>query len=160
MTCLEDAARANLKPSTFKTLSESYNKQTTSGTKNPNIDLKGVSMGLGSKVAVRMTVYCSKPTAYAVKVSIGGMEYIYAVSELELAAGYTDRYVVVFDQIKSTQFGDTITFTFLDSKGNQVGRTLKYSVYTYVQKNQDSTNVALANLLKAIYNYGEAVKKI
>ena len=47
-----------------------------------------------------------------------------------------------------------------DADGNQLGRTLTYSVYTYVQKNQGSANANLANLLKAIYNYGESVKNI
>jgi hypothetical protein len=29
-----------------------------------------------------------------------------------------------------------------------------------VQKNQGTTNETLANLLKALYNYGESVKKV
>ena len=157
---LEDAARANLKPSTFKTLSESYNKQTTSGTKNPNIDLKGVSLSLGSRVLVRVTVFCTDAQTHSVKATINGEEHVFLVSELPLADGYTDRYVLEFDQIRATQFGEEITFSFLDADGNQVGRTLNYSVYTYVQKNQNADNENLVNLLKAIYNYGESVKKI
>jgi hypothetical protein len=42
--------------------------------------------------------------------------------------------------------------------GVQVGQMLKYSVNTYIQKNQSSSNSALAELLKAIYNYGESAK--
>ena len=37
-------------------------------------------------------------------------------------------------------------------------RTIEYSVYTYVQRNQNTTNVAMRELLEAIYNYGESVK--
>ena len=157
-TLLESTA--TLTPSTFPGLDASFNKQATSGTKDANIDLKGVSMVLGSKVIVRMTLQCADASAYSVKVNIGELEYTYAVSDLKLADGYTDRYVVEFDQIKATQFGDVITFSFVDASGNAVGRTLTYSVYTYVQKNQASTDENLVNLLEAIYNYGEAVKNI
>ena len=151
---------ATLTPSTFPGLDDTYNQQATSGTKDANIDLKGVSMILGSKVIVRMTTFCADASAYSVKVNIGELEYIYAVSDLELAEGYTDRYVVAFDQLKATQFGDVITFSFLDADGNQVGRTLTYSVYTYVQKNQANSDANLVALLEALYNYGEAVKNI
>ena len=159
-TLLEDAAKANLDPSTFPGLDESYNKQATAGVKDANIDLKGVTMALGSKVMVRMTVFCSDPNAYTVKATINGEDFLYPVSELSLAAGYTDRYVVEFDQIRATQFGEVITFSFLDAAGNQVGRTLEYTVYSYVQKNQNVDNESLVNLLQAIYNYGESVKNI
>ena len=115
-------------------------------------------MALGSKIMVRMTVFCADAAAYTVKVTINGEDFLYPVSELALAAGYTDRYVVEFDQIRATQFGEEITFSFLDADGNQVGRTLTYTVYTYVQKNQAAANENLVNLLKAIYNYGESVK--
>ena len=159
-TLLSDASKANLDPSTFPGLDASYNKQVTAGVKDANIDLKGVTMALGSKIMVRMTVFCADPSAYTVKVTINGEDFLYPVSELALAAGYTDRYVVEFDQIRATQFGEEITFSFLDAAGNQVGRTLTYTVYTYVQKNQAADNENLVNLLKAIYNYGESVKKI
>ena len=159
-TLLSDASKANLDPSTFPGLDESYNKQVTAGVKDANIDLKGVTMALGSKIMVRMTVFCADAAAYTVKVTINGEDFLYPVSELALAAGYTDRYVVEFDQIRATQFGEEITFSFLDADGNQVGRTLTYTVYTYVQKNQAAENENLVNLLKAIYNYGESVKKI
>ena len=157
-TLLESTA--TLTPSTFSGLDSSYNKQATNGTKDANIDLKGVTMALGSKIMVRMTVFCADAAAYTVKATINGEDFLYPVSELALAAGYTDRYVVEFDQIRATQFGEEITFSFLDADGNQVGRTLEYTVYSYVQKNQNVDNESLVNLLKAIYNYGESVKNI
>ena len=157
---LEDAAKENLTPSTFVNLDAGYNQMAITGTAYSSIDLKGVTMALGSKIMVRMTVYCADPSAYTVKVTINGEDHLYPVSQLPLAAGYTDRYVLEFDQIRATQFGEVITFSFLDADGNQLGRTLTYSVYTYVQKNQGSANANLANLLKAIYNYGESVKNI
>ena len=42
--------------------------------------------------------------------------------------------------------------------GEQVSQTLEYSVYTYIQKNQDTENEKLRDLIRAIYNYGESAK--
>jgi hypothetical protein len=53
--------------------------------------------------------------------------------------------------------GEKITATIWDGD-TQVGRTIEYSVYTYVQKNQNNSNTAMAELLQAIYNYGESAK--
>ena len=156
-TLLESAA--TLTPSTFAGLDDSYNKQVTSGDKDANIDLKGITMALGAKVVVRLTIYCTDPSAYSVKVNLNGEDTIIPVSELSLADGYTDRYIVAFDQIRSTQFGETITFSFLDADGNQVGRSMTYTVYTYVYKNQTADG-ALGDLLQALFNYGESVKAI
>ena len=151
-------------PSTFSELDSTYNKQTSSGTSDANVDIKTVGMTLGSKVFVNFTVLCKDTSAYSMKVVVGegdqSKEYTYTFDGLELAAGYTDRYVLNFDQLKSTQFGDLITLSFYDADGNQVSRTFTYSVYTYVYKNQTKNDAKLVDLLKALYNYGEAVKSM
>ena len=153
-------ASATLTPSTFVNLDSSYNQMAITGTHDANIDLKGASLSLGSRVLVRVTVFCADAQTHSVKATINGESFLYPVSELALADGYTGRYVLEFDQIRATQFGEVITVTFLNGEGATVGRTLNYSVYTYIQRNQNTTNENLANLLKAIYNYGESVKKI
>jgi hypothetical protein len=38
--------------------------------------------------------------------------------------------------------------------------TATYSVYTYIYRNQNTADTNIANLMKAIYNYGESVKNI
>ena len=62
-----------------------------------------------------------------------------------------------FDRLRAIMLGEKITATIWDGD-TQVGRTIEYSVYTYVQKNQNTTNVAMRELLEAIYNYGESAK--
>jgi hypothetical protein len=62
-----------------------------------------------------------------------------------------------FDRLRAIMLGEKITATIWDGD-TQVGRTIEYSVYTYVQRNQNTTNVAMRELLEAIYNYGESAK--
>ena len=66
-------------------------------------------------------------------------------------------YYLSFRGVKATRFGDVIT-AVIKKDGVQISETLNYSVYTYIQKNQNTANEALAELLWAIYNYGESAK--
>lgn len=54
--------------------------------------------------------------------------------------------------LKATQFDDEFVFELRD--GETVIQTLKYSVNAYAYALQNSTNVNMANLARALYNYG------
>jgi hypothetical protein len=157
-TLLDEAC--TLTPSTFTTLDESYYVQKTLGDKSAEIDLKGVTLILDSKVLVRVKVNCPNVEGYTVKVNLAGKDYEYPVSELEAVEGEANNYYLYFDQVTAKQFDKLITVSFTNAEGTQIGRTLEYSVCSYIQRNQNSSNTKLANLLQAIYNYGESAKKI
>jgi hypothetical protein len=69
-----------------------------------------------------------------------------------------DRYILYVDNVKASQYGQTVVGDIYYN-GEQISRTVNYSVNTYIQKNQDSTNVALRDFLRAAYQYGESVFK-
>jgi len=154
------SANSTLTPSTFPAagLDSSYNKQKLSGTSLAECTFSGVTMTLGAKVVVRLTVTCTDISKYTFKATLNGVDYNFTGDDL-VPTGTANKYYLNFDQIKANLMGDVITFTIWDGD-TQVSRTLEYSVYTYVQKNQTTTSETLANLLKALYNYGEAVKKV
>ena len=54
---------------------------------------------------------------------------------------------------------DVITFTIWNGD-TQVSRTVQYSVFTYVQKQCESTSQTetYRNLMKALFNYGVSTK--
>ena len=54
---------------------------------------------------------------------------------------------------------DTAVTAIFKLNGEQIGQTLTYSVASYVYHMQNSDNVALAELVRAIYNYGCSAKK-
>ena len=154
------SANSTLTPSTFPAegLDASYNLQKLSGTSLADCTFSSVTMTLGAKVVVRLTVTCTDTSKYTFKATLNGVDYNFTGDDL-VPTGAENKYYLNFDQIKANLMGDVITFTIWEGD-TQVSRTLEYSVYTYVQKNQTTTNEALANLLKALYNYGEAVKKV
>jgi hypothetical protein len=155
------SANSTLTPSTFPEggLDASFNKQKLSGTSLADCTFSGVTMSLGAKVVVRLTITCNDISKYTFKATLNGVDFVFTGEDLVPVEGSTNKYYLNFDQIKATLLGDVITFTIWDGD-TQVSRTVEYTAYTYVQKNQGTTNETLANLLKALYNYGESVKKV
>ena len=62
-------------------------------------------------------------------------------------------YAVSFNGIKAEEFASTVTASFAKN-GAALGNTLSYCVNAYVQSKQNDSNTNLANLVKALYNYG------
>ncbi|MBO5262517.1 MAG: hypothetical protein J6B45_05675 [Clostridia bacterium] len=75
-------------------------------------------------------------------------DFTYSASE--------DRYILLVENIKASQYGQTVVGDIYHN-GVQISRTVNYSVNSYIQKNQDNTNVALRDFLRAAYLYGESV---
>ena len=154
-------ANSTLTPSTFPEagLDASYNKQKLSGTSLADCTFSSVTMLLEAKVVVRLTVTCKDTSKYTFKATLNGVDYNFTGEDLIPIEGQADKYYLRFDKIMANLMGDVITFTIWEGD-TQVSRTLEYSAYTYVYKNQNTTDVAMGNLLKALYNYGEAVKNV
>ena len=151
---------AVLTPSTFPAagVDASWNVQGMTGTKVDDCTFTGVGVTLGAKIVIGLNVTCTDTERFSFKVTIGDMTYDVAGSDL-VPTGAANKYVLNFDKITAIQLGETITFTIWEGD-TQVSRTATYSVYSYIYKNQNTADVNMANLLKAIYNYGEAVKAL
>ena len=149
-----------LTPSTFPAagVDASWNVQGMSGTKLEDCTFTGVGVTLGAKIVIGLNVTCTDIERFSFKVTIGDMTYDVAGSDL-VPTGVENKYVLNFDKITAIQLGETITFTIWEGDV-QVSRTATYSVYSYIYKNQNAADTNLVNLLKAIYNYGESVKKL
>ena len=76
----------------------------------------------------------------------------------DLVADENGNLFLEFDKLRAIMLGEKITATIWDGD-TQISRTVEYSAYTYVQKNQNTSNTAVRELLQAIYNYGESAKK-
>lgn len=55
--------------------------------------------------------------------------------------------------IKATEFDETVTASF-KLNGSPIGRTVSYSVNTYISGVQDYSDATVAALAQALYNYG------
>ena len=151
---------STLTPSTFPAegVDASWNVQGMTGTKLDDCTFTGVGVTLGAKIVIGVNVTCTDIERFSFKVTIGGVDHVITGDMLE-STGVENKYVLKFDKITAIQLGETITFTIWEGD-TQVSRTATYSVYTYIYRNQNAADTNLVNLLKAIYNYGESVKKL
>jgi len=147
-------AGLDLTPSTFEALDASYNKQELNGESDPNIRYSSVRLELKSDMTVLLGITASDPTPYTFEVTTNGKTRVFTSDDLYYDNG---RYYLSFKGVWATQYDDVIT-AVIKKDGVQVSQTLKYSVYTYIQKNQGTSDEKLCELLKAIYNYGESAK--
>lgn len=119
------------------------------GEQSENTFWVSAALVLSNDFAARFTFVTDSTDGLNIKVSINGRTQIFDAFE-EIGDG---RYFITFEGIKATELDDTVTASFYRD-GEPIGADVNYSVSTYVCSMQNSTNEALANLVKALYNYG------
>ncbi len=150
-------AGLNIEPSAFEALTSEDSVQALTGTKDSKTDFANASLSLGSSVSMLIKFYADEnPETVWMKVSINGREQIIHATDCntEIYNGRT-RYIAEFTNITAIEFGDVVTAE-LYKDGVQVGRTLTYSVNSYIYSAQSSTSGDLLDLIKALYNYGKS----
>ena len=153
------SAASTLTPSTYPdALDPSVDMQKRTGTKDDRVQFTGVTLSLGSKMAVRVAVTCTDTSLFTYKVTVSGREYTYTGEDLvPVTDGSDGKYYLFFNQMKATEFGNKITFTCWEGD-TQISYTIEYSVYTFIYRNMTKVDANTQELLKAIYNYGESTK--
>ncbi|MBQ7398256.1 MAG: hypothetical protein IJW09_05460 [Clostridia bacterium] len=145
-------ADMTLYPSTFVTLGAEYNKQTVIGDKNATIDYGGAGLYLSNNVAIRYTINTFTPEKYTYEITIKGNTRTFTAADLQYVS--EGKYYLFFDGIMATEFDEVVTAQ-IKQDGVLVGRTIEYSVNTYIQKYQDDAST-LGALLRAVHNYGNS----
>ena len=79
---------------------------------------------------------------------------VYTIDMLTYSAS-ENRYILEVDNVKALQYGSTARG---DIYYNDVliSRSVEYSVNSYIQFNKDSSNTALRDFLRAVYQYGKS----
>lgn len=142
-------AGVDLSPSTFPGV---YGKKTVfSGEKSDAADWKSASVILGNDLSVRFSFIADSVDQLSVRVSLNGRTQEYSSEAFSANNG---KYFIDFDGVKATEFDDTFTAEFYIG-GVKVGRTLSYSVNTYICNfHENDTTSGFRTLLEALYNYG------
>ncbi len=78
----------------------------------------------------------------------------YTIDDLTYSAS-ENRYILEVDNVKALQYGSK-AYGDIYYNNVKISRTVEYSVNTYIQKNQDSSNTALRDFLRAVYQYGQS----
>lgn len=140
----------SLTPSTFSALSGK--EVVFYGTADAGKDWRSATLVLRNTLAVRFYFKADSVRGLAVRCTINGRDYT------TTSFGHDDTnnlYYVDMCDIEATEFDDTVTATFLNSRDNtQIGRTASYSVNTYVCSMQNCADANLRALVRALYNYG------
>ena len=137
-------------PSTFTAPTKS--DKTLVGEADASVSWKGVALRYENAMAINLSFVASAD--YTLKISINGRTVEYKVSDL---AKEGDNYVVYFRGIEATEYAMVVTATFYRD-GVQVGQTATYSVNSYVYSKYKDSKTALADLVKATYNYGASAE--
>ena len=157
-TLITSLCTGTLTPSTFSTLGSEYNLMAVSGTVDANVRYSSAALILSGKMKLRYTIVTANPENYVFKITLNGVTYEYTAEDLVADENDATKFYLDFDKLKATQFGMPVMAT-IEQDGVQISRAIQYSVYTYVYQNQNTNDVALKELLQAIYLYGESAQK-
>lgn len=124
------------------------------GERDDAADWTSAALALSNDLAMRFAFTAESVDGLSVEVSINGRTETF--TEFETAG--EGKYVVVFRGIKATEFDDAVTASF-KLNGTPIGRSVTYSVNTYICGTQNNTETQnLAQLVRALYNYGAAAE--
>ena len=115
---------------------------------------KSATLVLGNKVKIRYRFIAESVDNLTVKATINNETYVLEPEQAEEGIWFVD-----FDFIYAYEYDQTVSVSFYED-GQQVGKTVNYSVNTYLNamKNYVEVDALWSNLLLAIHNYGTAAK--
>lgn len=145
-----------LTPSVYSGQAKQY--VTYSGSADETVDWKAATLCLSSSLAVRFTFRAATVEDLLVQVSLNGRIQTFDADDFTAVEGKNDTWYITFRNISATEFDDAVAASFVRG-GETVGRTVVYSVNTYICNAQNTDAAAnLAQMLQALYNYGVAAK--
>ena len=144
-----------LVPSTYPALTGQQVSFT--GRRSDTADWKAATLLLSNELVIRFTFTAQSVEKLTVQCSLNSRAKTFDADDF-ISCG-DGLWYVDFRGIKATEFDDTVTASFAQN-GTQVGRTVGYSVNTYICSTQNSTAIpGLAQLVQALYNYGKSAEE-
>lgn len=148
-----------LQNSEYTELTEESNKFALSGETSDIVSWNSAGLYLENSMALRIGFKVSEEvdlTKLKLEVSINGRTTIYNVSELTKDSD--DIYRIYYRGVQATEFDDAIIAKFIYEEA-EIGKTLQYSINSYIYQKQSDPDEKLVNIIKAIYNYGKSAKQ-
>ena len=113
----------------------------------------GAGLNLTNEMNMYISFTAESVEGLSVMFTINDREYTYDVSEY--TPDENGKYKVYFCGVNAYEFGDVVTVNFVVDEA-VIGDTLSYSVDSYINYMYNNTDEALAELVKAISNYGRS----
>ena len=129
-------------------------QKTLAGEKDERITWKSAGVRLENTLAIYVRFKATvAPENASIRFNIAGKS---VVAELSCFTPDEEGYYTIYVRgIAATEFDYIFSATFLVD-GKAVGQVLKYSVSSYVYANDSHADSALAELVRALYNYGRS----
>ena len=140
-------------PSTFTSVDPSASKQQITGTADASVRWRSAGLRYENAMALYIKFDVTDLDGFEVRVTKNGVTTTYSAADFLNEGNGTYRINV--RGIHFSQFDTAVTARFYRN-GEQIGQTLTYSVNSYIYRNQDTSNAALRELLRATYVYGES----
>ena len=119
------------------------------GEKNESVSWVGAALRYENEMAMKLVFKAD--AALVLKVSVNGRTVEFTADDF--VTDENGNSVVYFRGIMATEYDEVVTAAFYNGE-TQVGESITYSVNSYVYSKQAVTDAALAELVKATYNYG------
>ncbi len=123
---------------------------------DPTVAFKSAGLSIGSTVGIKMYFTSTDIDSTTIVATINGNEYNFTSEDFEPVSGYTDRYCLTFNNLLANDMRKTVYFRGYQN-GKLAGDTATYSIESYVSAHINDGN-KVADLIKAMYLYGEAAK--
>lgn len=136
-----------LTPSAFTALETK--KATFTGEMSDSVDWTAATLVLSNAPAIRFYFVAETVDGLTVTASLNGREQTFTT----FTEAGEDKYYIEFRGVTATEFDDAVTASF-SVGGTATGRTVSYSINTYIYGMQNSDNTILQALVRALYNYG------
>ena len=147
----------DLTPSVFPEQPD-YSQISFSGDYNADTDWTAAGLVLSNNLAIRFTFRTDSVDGLSIQTELNGRTQTFTAEDFTPVYGKENTWYVTVRGICATEFADTVSASFFRD-GVQIGRTVGYSVNTYIGAACDNAAVpALAQLVKALYNYGCSAK--
>ena len=140
-------------PSVFTSVDPSASKQQITGTADASVRWRSAGLRYENAMALYIKFDVTDLDGFEVRVTKNGVTTTYSAADFLNEGNGTYRINV--RGIHFSQFDTAVTARFYRN-GEQIGQTLTYSVNSYIYRNQDTSNAALRELLRATYVYGES----
>lgn len=131
------------------------------GEADPEADWTSATLVLSNALGVRFTFRAASVEDLLVQVTLNGRLQIFDKQDFVQVPDREDIWYITFKNIEATELDDPITAGFCrdgDNIDRRTGRSVIYSVNTYISQMQDTQNAALTALIRTLYNYGAAAK--
>lgn len=120
---------------------------------------KNANLVLKEKANLRFGFMADDISNLTIKVSVGGQEVASVENADFVATEIENQYYLDFDDIYAYEYDKEVQVTFWVGDVQQ-GKTLNYSVNTYMDTKKNSSQSGLVDLMNAINNFGNAAKKM